>query len=158
MSTPKIAPIIIAILLAGCGPSSPAPLSQADTAAIEAVTDAFVTAMQKGDWDAASMTYAQDAILLPPNSEAVTGRAAIRQYLSGFPPVTRFEIKNLEVQGAGDVAVARGTYVMTLQPPGMPPIEDHGKYIDTRKKQADGTWLYQWDIFNSSVPLPGTGH
>jgi uncharacterized protein (TIGR02246 family) len=144
----------ICLLFAGCGPSAPDPLSEKDIAAIESIGTAFEAAMRAGDWNAASMTYTEDAILFPPNSDAVTGRAAIREYFSTFPPITRFELTTVDIQGSGDLAVVHGTYAMTLQPPGMPPIEDHGKWLEMRKRQADGSWPYQWDMFNSSVPLP----
>lgn len=155
MKTLTLTIMAICLLFAGCGPAAPAPLSEKDIAAIESIGTAFKTAMQNGDWDAAAMTYAEDGILFPPNSDAVTGRAAIRDYFSTFPPVTRFELKTVDIQGSGDIAVVHGTYVMTLQPPGMPPVEDHGKWVEMRKRLADGSWPYQWDMFNSSVPLPG---
>ena len=36
--------------------------------------------------------------------------------------------------------------------PGMPPMDDHGKFVDVRKRQADGSWLYEWDMFNERAP------
>ncbi len=156
--TSIIAALVAAVLLAGCAPSGPAPLTDADRAAIEATTAAFMKAMQEANWEAAAATYAEDAILLPPNHDAVTGRAAIKEYFGTFPPISNFTVANTEVQGAGDMVVVRGTYSMTLTIPGMPPMDDHGKFVDVRKRQADGTWLFQWDMFNTSVPLPGMGH
>ena len=34
------------------------------------------------------------------------------------------------------------------------PIQDHGKFIEIRRKQPDGSWLISRDIFNSDLPLP----
>ena len=150
--------ILIAGLLVGCGPSAPAPLSEADLAAIEATSATFMKAMQEGNWEGAAATYTEDAVLLPPNHDAVAGRASIRDYFGTFPPISNFMVKNVDIRGAGDMVVVRGTYSMTLTIPGMPPMDDHGKFVDVRKRQADGTWKYQWDMFNTSVPLPGMGN
>ncbi len=150
--------LLIAGLLVCCGPSAPAPLSETDLAAIEVTSAAFMKAMQESNWEAAAATYTEDAVLLPPNHDVVTGRASIRDYFGTFPPISNFMVKNVDIRGAGDMVVVRGTYSMTLTIPGMPPMDDHGKFVDVRKRQADGSWLYEWDMFNTSVPLPGMGN
>lgn len=44
---------------------------------------------------------------------------------------------------------------MTMAPPGAPgPVKDSGKYVEVRRRQADGRWLVAVDIFNSDVPIP----
>ncbi len=34
------------------------------------------------------------------------------------------------------------------------PVQDRGKYVEIRRKQADGAWLIAVDIFNSDLPIP----
>lgn len=155
MNIIRISILILCIAMAGCQPSGPAQLSEEDHAAIEEVTTAFVDAFRRADWDAVAGLYAENAVLLPPNTDAVIGRAAILDFLKAFPPVTQFGIENLEIQGSGEMAVIRGVYTMTIEVEGMPPVDDHGKFVELRYKQADGSWPLQWDIFNSSVPAPG---
>ena len=41
---------------------------------------------------------------------------------------------------------------MTMNPPGAEPVHEAGKYIEIRKKQADGSWLLYRDIYNSDMP------
>ncbi len=60
----------------------------------------------------------------------------------------------MEIAGRGDLAYVRGTYKLKIVLEGHDPIPDTGKYIEIRKKQADGSWLLYRDIFNSDVPLP----
>ena len=53
-----------------------------------------------------------------------------------------------------DLAYDRGTYSMTVTPPGAAPIEDRGKYLTIYRKQADGSWKIARVMFNSDLPLP----
>lgn len=144
------------LLVTACQPADTAPagLSEADRAAIEQGSQAFADAMNAADWDALAMTYTEDAVLMPPNAESVRGRDAIRDYISSFPPISDFQLTNSEVDGAGDIAYVTGAYTMTLTPEGAEPIVDSGKYIEIRKKQADGSWLMSRDMYSSDIPLP----
>ena len=129
-------------------------LTDADKAAINAKTQAFINGVNAGDWAAVAATYTEDAIVLPPNAPAVRGRSAIEASFAEFPPISDFTITNTEVEGVGDLAYLVGTYTITMTPEGAEPIHDTGKFIEIRKKQADGSWLLHRDIYNSDAPAP----
>jgi len=131
-------------------PQTPSLLSK-DFAAIEAQTKNYIEAVQAGDWAGAVSFYTEDAVLMPPNSPAIEGRANIQVFFEFFPPLSNFSMKIVEIEGRGDMAYVRGTYTMTLTPEGGEAITDSGKYIEIRKKQLDGSWLLTHDIFNSDV-------
>ena len=57
-----------------------------------------------------------------------------------------------DLDGRADVAYMRGTFAMTLEPEGAPAVSMAGKYVEILKKQADGTWRFAVDIFNSDAP------
>jgi len=134
--------------------AEPAGLSAEDLAAHEATTQAWMDAVLAADWDALGATYTEDAVLMAPNSEAIVGRAGIQAFFESFPPIGGIELHPAEVEGVGDLAYVRGTFTLTLTPEGADPIIDSGKYLEIRRKQADGTWLLSRDLFNSSLPLP----
>ncbi len=151
-----LAALALAALAACETPAAmPAALTDADIAAISAVTDEFRQNVLAGNFAGVAALYTEDGMLLPPNAPAVTGRPAIQQYLESFPPVTNFNFTIAEVAGVGDMAWVRGSYTMTLAPPGADPMTDSGKFIEIRERQADGRWLLTRDIFNSDLPLPG---
>jgi ketosteroid isomerase-like protein len=130
-------------------------LSDADAAAIMADSDAFSESVLSGDWAAAAAHYTDDAIFMPPNEAVIQGRANIQAWMEAFPPITHFDLEIEEMDGRGDLAFVRGTLTMTLEPEGAAePIQDTGKYVEIRRRQADGSWLMAVDIFNSDVPLP----
>jgi ketosteroid isomerase-like protein len=145
---------ICLVLSVGC--QRPEGLSEADRAAIRQADANDMKLMNAKDWKGDLALYTDDAIQLPPNQTAVQGKAAMQAWLEAFPPFSNFKEESLEIQGQGDLAYDRGTYSMTVTPPGLAPIEDHGKYLTIWRKQADGSWKVARAIFNSDLPLPTT--
>jgi ketosteroid isomerase-like protein len=130
-------------------------LSQADIAHMNEMTQAFAKGMLAKNRAPMATLYMDDAVLNPPHEPAVKGRTAITAWLEHFPPLTAFTLNNAQVEGREDLAYVVGSYTMTFQPPGAPaPIQDAGKYVEVRRRQADGGWLIAVDIFNSDLPVP----
>jgi ketosteroid isomerase-like protein len=147
---------ILAVTLLGCQPKAPVGLSDTDKEAIRIVTD---TALEMGpgttDWtEYTDLYYAGDALILPPNAEAIRGREAIISFFGTFPPISDMQFDQVEVDGAGDIAYVYGKYSMTITSEEGEPVQDSGKYIEIWKRQADGTWKVSLDIFNSDLPIP----
>ena len=136
----------------GC--QRPTGLSEADRTAIRQADEADMTMVNAKDWKGDLALYTEDAIELPPNQAAVQGKAAIQACKEAFPPFSNFQEQSLEIEGQGDLAYDRGTYSMTVTPPGAAPIEDRGKYLTILRKQADGSWKVARFMFNSDRPLP----
>ena len=142
----------LAASLAACAGGATS-LSDADIAAIEEGSAAFVAATNANDWGGVAALYTEDAVMMPPNGPAVEGQAAIEAFFAAYPPFSGFTLNPVEIDGRGDLAFVRGTYSMTLEIEGMEPTPDTGKYIEIRRRQTDGSWLIAEDIFNSDVPL-----
>ena len=146
--------------VAACGPSEPMappeplPLSAEDRTGIEAATEAFLTAFRANDWGALATMYTEDAVLLPPNAPAVVGRDNIQEFFESGESFGSIEIETAEIEGYSDLAYVRGTYRVTTAPEEGESLSDSGKFLEIRRKQADGSWLYARDMFSSSVPMP----
>ncbi len=143
---------VLSVSLAGCAGGA-ASLSDADIAAIEEGSAAFVAATNANDWGGVAALYTEDAVMMGPNGPAVQGRAAIEAFFAAYPPFSGFTLNPVEIDGRGDLAFVRGTYSLTLEIEGMEPTPDTGKYIEIRRRQTDGSWLITADIFNSDTPL-----
>ena len=153
MQLSGIATVLVLVSLAACQPSGPAALSEEDITAIEATSQAFLKAARASDWAAAAATYTDDAVLMPPNGPPVEGRANIQAWMESFPPFSDIDLSIVEIDGLGDLAYVRGTYKMTITPEGQDPIVDSGKFLEIRRKQADGSWLFTRDMFSSDLAL-----
>ena len=59
----------------------------------------------------------------------------------------------VQVSKSGDLAFTQGAYQMTMtDPASKQTIHDHGSYVTTYAKQADGSWKAVADIASSETP------
>lgn len=157
----KLLLLTIAICaLTACAPEPSAGPPAQDTAADEAKLRADLSAWfehyNAGNADGVASQYAEDAVLMPPNAPASTGRAAIRTWIAADSATTRaagLSLKNNGVTGVGvtgDTAWMSGTFsVMDSSGKAV----DAGKYLSVHRR-AGGAWLYIRDTWNSDTPLP----
>lgn len=96
--------------------------------------------------------YAEDAIMMAPNSAIVEGRAAIIAMAKSRPPLKKFTIRDVEVEGSGNLAFIRGAYELTVKMNDTLEVSDTGKSIEIWKKNDKGEWKCIRDIFNSDIP------
>ena len=142
---------------AGCQPERDTTFGAADATAIRGALEAYFNAANSGDATQWAKLYAEDAVIMPPNTPTVEGRAAIGSWLAMLPvKITDAEGAALEVEGAGSVAYVRGTYSMNLQIPGVPqPIPQRGKLLQIYARQPGGSWQLARDIWNADAAPPG---
>ncbi len=146
---------VMLVLLAACQ-AAPPPLSDADKAAIRAVNDSFAVYFQSNRDSAIAALYTEHAVVLPAHREIVEGRPAILALFQRSPALPRFSLTASDIDGSGDLAYVRGTYSFTMPTAnGQSAVYDHGKFIEIRRRQADGKWLLSAHIFNSDLPVPG---
>ncbi|HEY9426050.1 MAG TPA: nuclear transport factor 2 family protein [Gemmatimonadaceae bacterium] len=129
--------------------------------AIETASARFSDAARRGDAAGLVATYAENAVVMQPNTPAWRGRDAIRKGWAGFlssATVREFSLHTEDVMTSGDLAVQTGTYSMTLQPKtaGARELTDKGKFVVAWRKQADGSWKAVRDIYNSDMPPGGS--
>lgn len=97
-----------------------------------------------------ALYYADAAEVVAANGDAIRGRRNILDWLERFPPIAEWQLTNIEIDGAGEVAYVRGSYTMLLSPRAKVPF-DQGKYLEVWRKQADGAWKVIRHIFASEI-------
>ena len=132
----------------------------ADQAVVRQAIDSsdahFAAAFLRGDTAVLANTYAPDAVLMPPDSKALSGHEAIAKGFAAMIPtmhVTQFALHAQEVIVAGDYAIETGTTDMTMQTKGAKQTRDVGKFLTVWKHQPDGSYKIVRDIFNSDGPM-----
>lgn len=140
------------IALAGC--QKAAVDTTADETAIRAATAAWNADYDAANGDALAAHYTEDGVLLPPNSPAASGRAAIGEFLATDSAATKaaglkFNIPgDGPVQVSGDLAYESGSFSVTDS---AGSVVATGKYIGVFNK-IDGKWLLVRDTWNTDAP------
>jgi uncharacterized protein (TIGR02246 family) len=136
------------------------------TAAVDAGADEQAIRRQVDRWlqlvkakDAASIAelYAEDGAVMPPNAPIGKGRAAIQQTWASMMRTPGFDLtfapEQIVVSSSGDLALDRGTYILTIARDGTTQT-DTGKYVVVWRK-IGREWRAAADIFNSDLPASG---
>lgn len=133
--------------------------AQAIRTALEDINTQWAAGAIAGDAAAVASLYSEDAIIFPPNTERVIGRAAIEAGLTtmweGVTTTSEdITIDDLVIAESGEIAVVLGTYNSTALV-GEETIESTGKYMAVAKN-VHGEWKLIRDVWNSDKPAEGT--
>jgi uncharacterized protein (TIGR02246 family) len=149
-------PVIVGVSLAAMGCASAGSTADAP-AQIRQLDAEWSRAAQRRDVDRVVSFWADDAIVLPPGSPPVVGKAAIRQFVSKSFETPGFSISwktsNVEVSKGGDVAYATGTNRMTFSGPDGRQVAVDGKAVSVWRRK-EGAWKCVIDIWNDTSPPP----
>lgn len=117
---------------------------------ISAATAEWVKLYNAGNVAGVAALYADDAKVMPPNSDFVTGSKGISAVFQGMldSGAKSITLTPIEVMGSGDTATEVGTYEV---------MDKDGKSIDKGKymvhwKKVGSAWKLHRDIWNSSMP------
>ena len=150
--------IVTVVAFSACARAS-APVvvdTSAEEAKLKADALSWFDFYNKGDVDGVANLYADNALLMPPNAPAASGRAAIKAFFTTDIPATKaggITLKNTAVTGvgvSGDSGWISGTFAV---------VDASGKTLDTGKymsvhKKTNGAWPYVSDIWNLDSPAP----
>ncbi len=148
--------LTLLLLASACGPSTPPDTRAADVAAIRDQDAQWAKAANARDLDSTVAFYADDASLLPPTAPIANGSHAIRSVWRAMlsPDITlSWKPDKVEVARSGDLGYVQGVYQMTTTGAQGKSTTENGKLVEIWKKQADGKWKVQSDIFNSDGPI-----
>jgi ketosteroid isomerase-like protein len=124
------------------------------------------TALRTADteWSAATTDLetwlgyvAPDGAIQPPNEAAVVGADNVRAWATKMFGMPGFSVswqpQTVEVASSGDIGWTTGTYTFSAQGPDGTPMNDHGKYLCTWKKDTSGAWKVAVDTWNSDMAM-----
>ena len=117
----------------------------------------FTDAAATRDARAMASVYADDAELLPPNTEPLRGQEAIERFWrAGIEMGIRsivLETVRLEYADCLRLAYEVGRYTLQIDANGGAPEVDVGKYVIIHRHTPDRNWLRAVEIFNSNAPI-----
>ena len=121
--------------------------------AIRSANEKFMTAFKQGNVAEVANLYTENAKLLPPNNQMMTGTESIQAFWQGAMNmgVREAKLETVEVEAQGDTAYEIGRYTLAIKPRGGELLTDTGKYVVVWKKH-DGAWKLHVDIWNTNTP------
>ena len=117
---------------------------------IESANRQFMAAFKQGDVAAIAAMYTEAGQLLPPNSDFVSGREAIRAFWGNVRSlgIADARLETIEVEEHGDTAIEMGRFTLLAEDGSQ---LDGGKYLVIWKVE-DGAVKLHRDIWSSSRP------
>ena len=139
---------LLSLAMAGCAQAPvPEPFPQD-------VADVWVERYAAKDAAGIAALYTEDAQLLPPDQEIISGRAAIQEFFgrTNPPGSAAIDIATVETHVFGDFAHRQGSFLLK-GPDGA--AVTAGKFLELWKK-ADGQWLIYRDMWSANAPAPAS--
>ena len=110
-----------------------------------------------GDLEAAMDFWANDAVMLPPDLPVLSGKDAIREYVSGAGSIPGFKISwepvYAQISTSGDMGYMIERNVIEVDGPDGDKIITYGKVVTVWRKGEDGQWKNVVDMWNAA-PAP----
>lgn len=150
---PRLAPVAV-----------PSAAADQDRLLIEAAFERWVNAYERGDPDALSRLFTQDAIYAANTGELLIGRAGIRSgsaaWMRGSSRVGQqraratldLERRSLRFRQEGAIAYDLARFTISMHPPGC--VVDSGHALAVWEKQPDGSWLIDTLTVNQDKAPP----
>ncbi len=139
---------LLVLAVNGCAPQVDV---EADAAIRSLPVDDWCKAEADRDIEAKMKIFTTAAVLMPPGESNVIGQQAIRAWHEIRWEGTKYQCSGTvdEVQVFGDWGMARGTFSGVLTPASGAPRRVSGKFLNTVRRQADGSWKIAHVIWNS---------
>ena|SRR5258706_16381383 len=119
-----------------------------------------IEAAKRGDVEALTSLFCEDAVLMAPNETTLYGRSEVREfwdeYFQNFQ-ITAFGITEREVTVLDGWAIERLAYTIAITPvAGGERIRDDSRWFAVWRLDTDGVWRMHQAMFNSIRPI-GSG-
>ena len=131
-----------------------------DLSKLESAIQFFYESIEKGDDHGRFAVYADSIFMMPNHGNYIHGKTALAKALglnddpSGVNYIFRIkDIKRLELVVSGDIAYTVNDYYYAYHQASVEPTWKKTKNVHIWRKQADGQWKMQVDIWNSSETI-----
>ena len=146
-----------ALLLTACAPKVNDP---ADVQALKQTMEAYTKGILAKDAPASVAMMTDKTAYFEPHMPAMTGKDAEAKYHQML--FDQFDVEMTTVvagvQVEGNLAIMHGTHTnkLTSKAEGVAAHSDTGNWTVAARRQADGSWKWDWIMGASSQPMPGT--
>ncbi|MBT8397627.1 MAG: nuclear transport factor 2 family protein [Gemmatimonadetes bacterium] len=112
--------------------------------------DVWVEGCVRQEWDRCLGIMSEDYVYMIPDQPALRGKAEAQAFFEGFPTISRMSQSIETVGGTRELAVARGTYALSMDVDGTE-VSGTGKFLSTATLKND-KWVFTSACFNWDAP------
>ncbi len=146
--------LVISTLLVGC--SKPTVDHEAEAQKLMQLSRDWSAMVSSGDLEASIDLWADDAVMLPPDLPVLSGKNAIREYVTGAAAIPGFKIswepESAHISDSGDMAYLIERNVIELDGENGEKIVAHGKVVTVWRRTSNGQWKNVVDMWNAAPP------
>lgn len=127
----------------------------ADATSAKQAHEAYTKVINSNNAAAFMSMVTDDVVMLSPNEPAVTGKKAVRTWITAYYQAftSHWDKRVVNFVEAGDWAFEVYTYKQTDKPKaGGKDVTDTGKGLIVYHREADGKWRVARDAWNSDLP------
>jgi uncharacterized protein (TIGR02246 family) len=119
--------------------------------AITSANQKFMDAVKQGDAAAIAALYTNDATLLPPDNQMMSGREAIQSFWQSAIKmgIKEAKLETVRVEAQGNLAYEIGRFALTIKPGNGGRTTLTGKYVVVWKEGGETLRLHV-DIWNTN--------
>lgn len=122
---------------------------------MDELIDAWESAFNAGDYEAAAALYTANAVRYPPGAPPQQGRDAIAADMANSPGL-RIELEVIGSEGTGDTMASWGTYALYERSGERTLPVQSGPWMNVCVRR-DGAWRIHRDIWNERQPTEASG-
>jgi uncharacterized protein (TIGR02246 family) len=117
---------------------------------VDEVNRRFMEAFERADPASVAALYTEDAVVLPPDTPMISGRAAIEEFWRGLMAAGArgVDLMTLRLAGSGDVLHEVGRATITIQPEGGETSTHVVKYVVVWERDPAGGLALALDMWN----------
>jgi ketosteroid isomerase-like protein len=156
-TTSSVFVVSLLMLLSACAPKVNDP---ADVQAVKQTVEAYTKAILAKDGPASVAMMTDSTAYFEPHMALITGKDMVAKFHQML--FEQFDIAMtpvvVSVQVEGNLATMHGTFTQKLTPKAKDAaaIADSGNWTVAARRQADGSWKWDWIMGASDQPMPGT--
>jgi ketosteroid isomerase-like protein len=149
--------VLALVPLSACAPKVNHP---ADVQAVKQTMEAYTKAIIAKDAPASVAMMTDKTAYFEPHMASMTGKDAVAKFHQVL--FDNFDVEMTpvvtDVQVEGSLATMHGTFTNKLIPKaaGAAAMPDSGNWTVAARRQADGSWKWDWIMGASDRPMPGT--
>ncbi len=149
--------VLALVPLSACAPKVNDP---ADVQAVKQTMEAYTKGIVANDAPASVAMMTDKTVYFEPHRPAITGKDAVAKFHQML--FDQFDVEMTTVvagvQVEGNLATMHGTFANKLTPKAedAAAMPDSGNWTVAARRQADGSWKWDWIMGASDQPMPGT--